>query len=360
MDFTRKIIHIDMDAFYASVEQRDNPEMKGKPVIVGGTPQQRGVVAACSYEARKFGVKSAMSTAKALLLCPKAVLLPPRFGAYEHVSRHINKIFHEYTSLVEPLSLDEAFLDVTNNRKKEPVATKIAAEIKKKILIRTKLTASAGVSYNKFLAKVASGYKKPDGLTVVTPQKAPEFIDKLSIGDFYGVGQVTEKKMLALGIRNGADLKKQSREFLSRHFGKAGGLFYELSRGIDERPVEPDWERKSIGKETTLSHDIVDKTEMMRILTELAWEVEEWMKNNRKKAKTVTLKVKYFDFESITRSVTLPSHICRSGDIMEHIPVLMKKTDAGKKKVRLLGISLSNLQDMDRPSIQTGQLDLPF
>jgi DNA polymerase IV len=360
MNETRKIIHVDMDAFYASVEQRDNPEYRGKPVIVGGTPQQRGVVAACSYEARKFGIKSAMSTAKALLLCPKAILLPPRFDAYEHVSRHINKIFHEYTDLVEPLSLDEAFLDVTVNKRKEPLATKIAKDIKRKIFVRTKLTASAGVSYNKFLAKVASGFKKPDGLTVVTPQKAAEFIDKLHISQFYGVGQVTEKKMISLGIKNGADLKSQSKEFLTRHFGKAGAFFYDLARGIDDRPVEPDWERKSIGKETTFSRDIDDKTEMMRVLTELAWEIEGWMKNNRQKAKTVTLKVKYFDFQGITRSHTLPSYIYKANDIMEHIPLLMKKTEAGKKKVRLLGISLSHLKSTDEPSIQTGQLDLPF
>ncbi len=360
MNEFRKIIHIDMDAFYASVEQRDNPEYRGKPVIVGGTPQQRGVVAACSYEARKFGIKSAMSTAKALLLCPKAILLPPRFGAYEHASRHINKIFREYTDLVEPLSLDEAFLDVTANKRKEPLATKIAKDIKRKIYIRTKLTASAGVSYNKFLAKVASGFKKPDGLTVVTPEKAPDFIGKLRIVDFYGVGQVTEKKMINLGIKTGADLKKQTKEFLAKHFGKAGSFFYDLARGIDDRPVEPDWERKAIGKETTFSHDIDDKTEMMRILTELAWEIEEWMKNNRQKAKTVTLKVKYFDFQGITRSITLPSPVYKSKDIMDQMPSLLKKTDAGKKKIRLLGISLSGLLNMDATAPKSGQLDLPF
>jgi DNA polymerase IV len=349
-----------MDAFYASVEQRDNPEYRGRPVIVGGTPQQRGVVAACSYEARKFGIRSAMSSAKAMLLCPSAVLLPPRFDAYEHVSRHINKIFHEYTDLVEPLSLDEAFLDVTDNKRHEGSATRIAQEIKRKILQRTKLTASAGVSYNKFLAKVASGFKKPDGLTVVIPQKAAEFIDKLDISQFYGVGQVTEKKMLKFGIKNGKDLKSKDKAWLARNFGSAGTFFYDLARGIDERPVEPHWERKSIGKETTFPKDMDDIDGIKRSLAELSWEIEAWMKKEKLKAKTVTLKIKYFDFKSITRSITLPEPVFRSQDIMDSIIPLLKKTDAGRIKIRLAGISLSNFVDENRIADKKGQLDLPF
>jgi len=356
----RKIIHVDMDAFYASVEQRDNPEYRGRPVIVGGTPQQRGVVAACSYEARKFGIHSAMSAAKALLLCPTAVLLPPRFDAYEHVSRHINKIFREYTDLVEPLSLDEAFLDVTNNKRKEPSATRIAREIKRRILQRTKLTASAGVSYNKFLAKVASGFKKPDGLTVVTPQKAIEFINKLEIAQFYGVGQVTEKKMLKLGIKTGKDLRAKDRTWLIKNFGSAGYFFHDLARGIDGRQVEPDWERKSMGKETTFPKDIDDKNEILRNLTELAWEIEEWMRGEKLRANTVTLKIKYYDFKSITRSISLKEPVYMARDIMDSIIDLLKKTDAGDIKIRLAGISLSNFSNEGSTKDKKGQLNLPF
>jgi DNA polymerase IV len=349
-----------MDAFYASVEQRDNPEYSGKPVIVGGTPQQRGVVAACSYEARKFGIRSAMSSAKALLLCPGAILLPPRFDAYEHVSRHINKIFREYTDLVEPLSLDEAFLDVTNNKRKEQSATRIAQDIKRKILQRTKLTASAGVSYNKFLAKVASGYRKPDGLTVVTPQKAAEFIEKLHISQFYGVGQVTEKKMTKLGINTGKDLKMKKKAWLMNNFGSAGAFFYDLARGIDARPVEPHWERKSIGKETTFPRDINDINEIIKHLTELSWEIEEWMNKEKIRAKTVTLKIKYYDFKSITRSTTLKDPVFKSKDIMDCIIPLLKKTDCGKIKIRLAGISMSGFAGEQREADKKGQLDLPF
>lgn len=349
-----------MDAFYASVEQRDTPEYMGKPVIVGGTPQQRGVVAACSYEARKFGIKSAMATATALRLCPAAILLPPRFDAYEHVSRHINKIFREYTNLVEPLSLDEAFLDVTINKRKEPSATRIARDIKKKILMRTKLTASAGVSYNKFLSKVASGFKKPDGLTVVTPDKAAEFIGKLHISQFYGVGKVTEKKMLELGIKNGKDLLALDKASLVRSFGRAGIFFYSLARGIDDRPVEPFWERKSLGKETTFPRDIGDLEEINRSLSELSGELDGWMTAKKLTAKTVTLKLKYHDFKSITRSVTMEKPVSKSRDIMAAISGLLKKTEAGKIKIRLAGISLSNLTGTDIKPDKNGQLDLPF
>jgi len=270
----RKIIHIDMDAFYASVEQRDDPALRGKPVIVGGTIKERGVVAACSYEARKFGVRSAMSTAKAMQLCPQAILVHPNFDKYEKVSGEINEIFHEYTGLVEPASLDEAYLDVTENEKGIASATEIAKQIKQKIYEKTRLTASAGVSYNKFLAKIASGFKKPDGLTVVAPKDADAFISKLAIGNFHGVGKVTEKEMHNIGVRTGLDLKKKTMEELTEHFGKSGEWFYNLGLGIDDSPVEPNWERKSIGRETTLPEDITDMEKIREILEELCFEVE--------------------------------------------------------------------------------------
>jgi DNA polymerase-4 len=302
----RKIIHIDMDAFYASVEQRDRPEIEGKPVIVGGDPNSRGVVAACSYEAREFGIHSAMPSATAYKLCPEAVFIRPRFDAYRAVSSEIREIFYEYTDLVEPLSLDEAFLDVTENFKGMPSATLIAREIRKKIYEKTgKLTASAGVSFNKFLAKVASDINKPDGITVITPEMADEFIDKLPIRNFFGVGKVTEEKMLNLGIKTGADLKKYKKEQLIQIFGKSGGYFYDIAHGMDDRPVEPNRIRKSIGKETTFSEDIDDTDQMIEILDDIAVKLENSLIKREAKGRTITLKVKYFDFQSITRSITI-------------------------------------------------------
>jgi DNA polymerase IV len=289
-----------------------------------------------------------------------AIMLQPRFDAYGHVSRHINKIFREYTDLVEPLSLDEAFLDVTRNKRKEPSATRIAQDIRRKIFQRTRLTASAGVSYNKFLAKVASGYKKPDGMTIVTPQKAAEFIEKLHVSQFYGVGRVTEKKMINLGIITGKDLKMRKKSWLIENFGSSGAFFYDLARGIDDRPVEPHWERKSIGKETTFPRDISDINEIVRHLTELSWEIEEWMVREKLKARTVTLKIKYHDFQSITRSITLKEPVYKSTGIMDCIIPLLKKTDSGKIKIRLAGISLSNFAGESREVDKKGQLDLPF
>jgi DNA polymerase-4 len=293
-------------------------------------------------------------------LCPDAVLLPPRFGAYEHISRLINRIFHEFTDLVEPLSLDEAFLDVTKNKKNEISATRIAREIKRRILLRTKLTASAGVSYNKFLAKVASGFKKPDGLTVVPPEKALKFIEKLPVGQFYGVGTVTEKKMLALGIKTGAELRKKSRVELIKLFGSAGAFFYDLARGVDERPVETDWERKSMGRETTFSVDIDSRSEMIHALGELARDVEEWMLRKNLKARTITLKIKYYDFKSITRSVSVKEPVSRAAEIMGFLIGLLDKTDAGKIKIRLIGLSLSNFTGKKPDEKKSGQMDLPL
>ena len=353
---TRKIIHIDMDAFYASVEQRDNPSLKGKPVIVGGKPGDRGVVAACSYEARKFGVRSAMSTAKAVRLCPSAVIIKPDFTKYTAVSRVIHEVFTEYTDLIEPVSLDEAYLDVTENKKNTDSATQIAGEIRSKIRERTGLTASAGVSYNKFIAKVASDENKPDGITVVRPEDADRFISSLPIRKFHGIGKVTEKKMAALGIRTGADLKKHEKQRLIGHFGKAGGYFYDLARGVDNSPVEPDGERKSLGKEITLREDIDEQERIIEILEKIAFEVEHGLKEEKLKGKTITLKVKYHDFESITRAKSLDGYFDDADTMMDTSRELLKKTKAGKKKIRLLGISVSNFENAGNRQKKPGTL----
>ncbi len=361
MDPIRKIIHIDMDAFYASVEQRDRPELKGKPVVVGGDPQSRGVVCACSYEARRFGVHSAMASARAFKLCPRAVFLRPRFDAYKAVSHTIREIFHDYTDLVEPLSLDEAFLDVTKNKKNMASATLIAREILRRIHDETgRLTASAGVSYNKFLAKVASDYHKPRGITVVTPEQAEAFMENLPIRKFFGVGKVTEKRMRALGVKTGADLKRMEREKLLSLFGKTGAYFYDIVRGRDNRPVRSHWIRKSMGKETTLRKDIDDKGRMLEILEGLAQKVGSLLKREDRKAFTVTLKVKYFDFKSVTRSITAKEPVEEAGAIMACIPALLNDTEAGKKKVRLLGVSVSNFLDDPSRVKKWRQLPLPF
>jgi DNA polymerase-4 len=361
MNKIRKIIHIDMDAFYASVEQRDRPELKGKPVIVGGDPNSRGVVAACSYEARKFGIHSAMPSSRAYKLCPHAVFLRPRFDVYRSVSNDIREIFQEYTDIVEPLSLDEAFLDVTKNKRGIASATLIAQEILKKIYEKTgQLTASAGVSFNKFLAKVASDFNKPNGITVITPDDATDFIDKLPVRKFFGVGKVTEEKMHSLGIKTGADLKKMDKERLINIFGKAGNYFYNIAQGIDNRPVETEWIRKSIGKETTFSEDIDDKEQMIEILTQLAVKIENILKRDGREGMTVTLKVKYFDFQSITRRITVSEPIAGADIIMKYVSSLLDNTEAGMKKVRLLGISISNFTDESCKVRKCIQLPLPF
>lgn len=356
----RKIIHIDMDAFYASVEQRDNPRLKGRPVIVGGEPDQRGVVAACSYEARKFGIHSAMSSSRAKRLCPHAVFLPPRFGEYQAVSDNIMEIFTDYTDFVEPLSLDEAFLDVTLNKKRMPLATSIARDIRRRIRESLCLTASAGVSYNKFLAKAASDFQKPDGLTVIPPEKAQEFIAQLPIRKFYGVGKVTEQKMISFGIKTGADLMDVSLDEMIRWFGKAGSFFYGIARGYDPRPVTPERERKSVGKEITLMEDIDDLTLMGTIITRLASNVSRIMKHEGLTGRTVTLKLKYFDFQSITRSITLASCMDDADSIARHAIGLLRETDAGSKKVRLLGVSVSHFPGSHLGVVGYTQMLLPF
>lgn len=355
----RKIIHVDMDAFYAAVEQRDNPRLHGKPVIVGGDPGSRGVVATCSYEARKFGIHSAMSSVRAYQLCPQAVFVRPRFDAYRAVSLQIRELFHEYTDLVEPLSLDEAYLDVTKNRKEIAFGSRVARQILQEITARTGLTASAGVSYNKFLAKVASDVNKPAGLTVVTPEQAETFIAELPIRRFHGVGRVTEKRMLARGIATGADLRRYSLEELQRLFGKSGEYFYHIARGIDHRPVVPNRVRKSIGKETTLDEDCWDKGEMMIILGRLAERVAGLIQARNSGGLTLTLKVKYADFQNVTRSHTQAEPIDQAATMLSLAEGLLGKTDAGKRSVRLLGLTVSNLTT-DIPFEESLQMDLPF
>lgn len=338
-----KIIHIDMDAFYASIEQRDNPELRGKPVIVGGHPDRRGVVATCSYEARRFGVHSAMPSRTALKLCPQGIFLPPRFDVYRAVSAQIMQIFRSYTDLVEPLSLDEAYLDVTENKRGQSSPGLAAREIKQQIYTQTHLTASVGVSFNKFIAKLASDYRKPDGLTVVTPTQAARFLEAIPINKFFGVGKVTEARLKQEGIITGADLKKRGEEELRNLFGERGTMLYRYVQGEDDRPVQPTRIRKSVGKETTLFEDIDDREQMLQILERLAGQVEQRLYDLDLQGKTVTLKLKWADFQQITRSVTLASPIQDARDMMVYVRQLLAALSGETKQVRLLGVTISCL-----------------
>lgn len=348
-----------MDAFFAAVEQRDNPLLRGRPVIVGGDPGGRGVVATCSYEARRFGIHSAMSCARAYRLCPQAVFVRPRFAAYRAVSLQIREIFHRFTDLVEPLSLDEAYLDVSVNKPALQSATWIAQQIREQIKAVTELTASAGVSYNKFLAKLASDMQKPDGLTVVTPEQAQAVIDALPVRRFHGIGRVTEKRMRNLGILTGADLKQRSRQELEKFFGKAGGYYYHIARGIDLREVVPNRVRKSIGKETTLSEDVADHGQMLTILGELAEKVAALLQAKETGGLTLTLKVKYADFQQVTRSVTCAEPLSEAAEMLRLAGELLQKTAAGERPVRLLGLTIAGLTS-DVPADESLQLELPF
>jgi len=352
----RKIIHIDMDAFFASVEQRDFPEYQGKPVIVGGQPNSRGVVAACSYEARKFGIHSAMPCSRAYRLCPHAIFVPPRFEAYRAVSDQIRKIFWKYASQVEPLSLDEAYLDVTYTADYEGSASRIAQAIKAEIFDTTKLNASAGVSYNKFLAKIASDMDKPNGLYVIKPEQGLSFIAGLAIGKFHGIGPATEAKMLKLGIKTGADLRNKSLIELIEKFGKSGQYYYNIARAIDERPVRSTRVRKSLGKETTFSEDIVSVAMLTDQLNTLVEQVTVNLAKQQLQAKTVTLKVKYADFQQVTRAQTLDDALDMVA-VKQLIPRLLSRTEAGRKPVRLVGLSLSNLEKLKLEEAKT-QLNL--
>jgi DNA polymerase-4 len=354
----RKIIHIDMDAFYASVEQKDNPQYRHRPLIVGGRPQSRGVVAACSYEARAFGIHSAMPCSKAARLCPHAIFIRPRIQRYKELSKEIMTIFKQYTELVEPLSLDEAFLDVTENRINNPSATFVAERIRSQIFKETGLTASAGVSCNKFLAKIASDVNKPDGITTIPPEQALDFLSNLPIGRFFGVGKVTEKKMGDLGIRTGQDLRSWDREKLIACFGKSGAFLSDIVRGIDNRPVRPNRKRKSVGSETTLLEDTKDKEKIWEILSGIAEKIEKSLEKIRTGGYTVTLKIRYSDFTTITRSRTFRNPVSRYNEILHCLPELLRMTEVGKRDIRLLGITVSNLTINEKKKPR--QLLLPF
>ena len=339
----RKIIHVDMDAFYASVEQLDNPELQGKPLAVGGGGT-RGVVSAASYEARKFGVRSAMSGTLARKRCPELIFVKPRFERYNEISKKIRKVFYEYTDLVEPLSLDEAYLDVTENKKGNPSATLIAKEIRDKIKEKTGLNASAGISINKFIAKVASDVNKPNGQKTVPPEEVIEFLEVLDIKKFFGVGKVTKEKMYRLGIFTGKDLKGKSIEFLEEHFGKSGKYYYHVVRGEHHSPVKADHTRKSLAAERTFNENISSEIFMIDRLDEIADEVERRLTKSKVAGKTITLKIKYSDFTLQTRSRTLPIYISSKDLIMETIKELLFQ-EGMKNSVRLLGISISNLNN---------------
>lgn len=339
----RKIIHIDMDAFFAAVEQRDNPQYRNKPIIVGGKPDSRGVVATCSYEARQFGIHSAMPSSHAYRLCPQAIFVKPRFAAYQEASEIIRSIFARYTELFEPLSLDEAYLDVSDSPYFRGSATLLAKQIKQDIRRETGLVASAGISYNKFLAKIASDLGKPDGLYLITPQQGPEFVEKLPVGRFHGIGRATENKMHDLGIRSGKDLKRRSLSVLQQHFGKSAQHYYDIARGIDHRQVRVCRIRKSIGVETTFEADIDDPLVVMEHLRRLLQKALLKLVEKNLDAYTLTIKIKYQNFMQITRGRTLLLPICDNPGAQALIAELLKNTEVGEKKVRLLGVALSGL-----------------
>jgi DNA polymerase IV len=337
----RKIIHVDMDAFYASVEQMDNPELKGKPLAVGGS-EVRGVVSAASYEARKFGVRSAMSGMQAKRNCPEIIFVRPRFDRYKEISNKIRKIFHDYTDLVEPLSLDEAYLDVTQNKKGNPSATLIAQEIRQRILNEVGLTASAGISVNKFVAKIASDYNKPNGQKTVNPDEVEDFLEQLDIKKFYGIGKVTTEKMYQHGIFTGKDLKSKTKEYLEQHFGKSGAFYYHIVRGIHNSEVKPNRISKSVAAEHTFNENLTSEIFMQERLERISAELEKRLKKYNISGKTVTLKIKYSDFTTQTRSKTLPYFISDKGLLFETAKELLYQ-ERMKDSVRLLGISLNNL-----------------
>jgi DNA polymerase-4 len=346
-----------MDAFFASVEQRDNPAYRGKPVAVGGSPTQRGVVAAASYEARTYGIHSAMASRTAVQRCPHLILVRPRFEVYREVSDQIREIFHDYTDLVEPLSLDEAYLDVTVNKRGVPSATIIAKEIKDRIYATTNLTASAGVSVNKFLAKTASGMDKPNGLFLIPPESAEEFVEKLPIDKFYGIGEVTAEKMHKLGIFTGADLKKWSELELLKRFGKVGSYYFQIVRGKDQRPVEANRVCKSIGAEESFADDLSGRPAILAALSEIGQTVIDRLEKKQTGGRTVTLKVKYADYQQVTRSRTVADSLTELDSIVTIAKDLLDSTEVDQRNVRLLGISLSNL-DCEREDAEFIQLTL--
>ena len=352
---SRKIIHVDMDAFYASVEQRDNPQLRGQPVAVGGSAA-RGVVAAASYEARAFGVHSAMPSVTAKRKCPHLIFVPPRFEVYRQVSQQIRAIFAEYTPLIEPLSLDEAYLDVTENLKRMEIATEIATEIRARIKSVTGLNASAGISYNKFLAKMASDLNKPNGQAVITPKNGPAFVEALPVKKFHGVGPATAERMKRHGIETGYDLKSKSLQFLQQHFGKSGPYFYGIARGIDERQVKADRVRKSVGAEDTFAQDIDALDAAQTELRPLAEKVWRYCEAHDITGKTVTVKIKYSDFTQATRSRTVPQGLSSIELVLEIADALLSSVYPFKRPVRLLGVTLSSLST--EQAFPLHQLDL--
>ena len=346
----RKIIHVDMDAYYASVEQMDNPELMGKPLAVGGSGK-RGVISAASYEARKFGVKSAMTGTLALKLCPDLIFVRPRFDRYTEISKQIRAIFYEYTDKVEPLSLDEAYLDVTHNKKGNPSATLLAKEIRERIYNEIGLTASAGISVNKFVAKIASDYNKPNGQKTVNPEEVLSFLEDLDIRKFYGIGKVTAEKMYQKGIFIGKDLKQKSLDYLETNFGKSGKSYYYIVRGIYNSEVKPDRTRKSLAAERTFSDNLTSEVFMLEKLDHIAEEVSRRLLKSKVSGKTITLKIKYSDFTLQTRSKTLPYYTNNKALIFETSKDLLYQ-DRLDNSVRLLGISLSNLNNKEKAKLE--------
>jgi DNA polymerase-4 len=340
----RRILHIDMDAFYASVEQRDNASLRDKPIVVGGQPNRRGVVAAASYEARAFGIRSAMSMAAAVRLCPSLVIIPPDFARYAEASRTIFALFREVTPLVEPLSLDEAYLDVTENAWNEPLATSVARRLKDRIRAETGLTASAGVAPNKFLAKIASGWKKPDGLTVIAPQRVESFLRGLPIEALWGIGPATARRLRACGIRRLVDVRTASPQQLRDTVGSRAAWLRQLAHGIDDRPVVPNREAKSSGSERTYPQDLTDPSAITAEIARLAAQAAQWLRRRSRFARTVVIKVRYADFTTVTRRHSAgPTQ--RESTIVSRALELLGRTDAGRRPVRLLGVSVYNFQD---------------
>lgn len=355
---TRKIIHIDMDAFFASVEQRDHPELRGLPVAVGSS-EERGVVAAASYEARRFGVHSAMSSAMARRLCPGLIFVDGSHAHYKEVSGQIHEIFRRYTDLIEPLSIDEAFLDVTDNKPGIELAVDIARRIKAEIRSELQLVASAGVSYNKFLAKVASDWRKPDGLCTIHPSRALEFVAALPIENFWGVGPVTAKKMHTLGIHNGGDLRQWPLDMLVKAFGKVGVTYYEFARGRDDRPVRVYRERKSVGCEHTLPHDLVNSSQMTEAIEAAADELTLRLERKHFLGSTLTLKIRFHDFTQLSRSITLALPFRCRQQIVDEAFRLVAAVDCSNRPVRLVGLAVSN-PSRQRAEEVWQQLLIPF
>jgi DNA polymerase-4 len=355
----RKIIHIDMDAFFASVEQRDNPDYRGKPIVVGGSPTGRGVVAAASYDARKYGVRSAMPSHRALQLCPQLIFVRPRFDVYREVSDAIREIFSRYTDLIEPLSIDEAYLDVSDDKLGIGSAMTIAQEIRQAIRNELHLTASAGISINKFVAKVASDLNKPDGITFIGPSRIEKFMESLPVEKFYGVGKVTAAKMKELSWHTGGDLKKLSEAELVRHFGKQGHFYFNIVRGIDNRPVQPFRERKSVGVEDTFEEDLTLAADLNRELEKLADKLCDRTQRRELKGRTLTLKIRFSDFSSITRSRSFPAPINdRTLILKTACELLFREIPEGDRKIRLLGITLSNFHETKPQGTDPMQLSL--